>query len=41
MQDRITCRVTELLALTGLSRAPLSRLVAPGELPLAKAPERR
>ncbi|WAC61223.1 helix-turn-helix domain-containing protein [Brevundimonas sp. SL130] len=37
MQDRITYRVNEVLALTGLSRSTLYRLVAQGELPLVKA----
>ena len=36
MQDRITYRVNEVLALTGLSRSTLYRLVAQGELPLVK-----
>lgn len=36
MQERITYRVNEVLALTGLSRSTLYRLVAQGELPLVK-----
>lgn len=36
MTERITYRVNEVLALTGLSRSTLYRLVARGELPLVK-----
>ncbi|MAK83978.1 helix-turn-helix domain-containing protein [Phenylobacterium sp.] len=36
MPDRITYRVNEVLAMTGLSRSTLYRLVARGELPLVK-----
>ncbi len=36
MPERITYRVNEVLALTGLSRSTLYRLVARGELPLVK-----
>ncbi len=36
MQERMTYRVNEVLAMTGLSRSTLYRLVAQGELPLVK-----
>ncbi|MEM9966209.1 MAG: helix-turn-helix domain-containing protein [Asticcacaulis sp.] len=36
MHDRLTYRVNEVIALTGLSRSTLYRLVAKGELPLVK-----
>lgn len=36
MQERLTYRVNEVLAMTGLSRSTLYRLVAQGELPLVK-----
>ena len=36
VQDRMTYRVNEVLALTGISRSTLYRLVARGELALVK-----
>lgn len=36
MTERITYRVNEVLAMTGLSRSTLYRLVERGELPLVK-----